>query len=220
MAEQGQGNSARLASVTPISSRASYQLSAETDQSQELAKQLIETLWQALTPDMNISNASRATKIYLESLGAATAQANIRRRTVDRVYNGGPNLPPDAHQGRGGGGDGGMPGIAERVARIEERLEHMPTKWALAIGVFAILGPVISVSVWLHTDLKSDMNKGFDNVAQQFAKVDARFEKIDNKLESLDGRLHNVETDTKVFNTKLDNIQQDASAIKAATSKR
>ena len=88
--------------------------------------------------------------------------------------------------GGGPGGPGGTETMEGRVAALEERLNHMPTKagmyLSIGMAVFAMVGIILSVTIYLHSDLKSslsDMNAGLS------AKIEANADSLDKLSENL-----------------------------------
>lgn len=70
--------------------------------------------------------------------------------------------PHDKGNGAGGpGGPGGTETMEGRVAALEERLKHLPTKAGmyLSIGaaVVTVTSLILSVTIYLHGDLKTEV---------------------------------------------------------------
>lgn len=138
-------------------------------------------------------------------------------RAVDQAVGGGSNSPPRYPGGAGGGG-GGMSDLNTRVALLEEKVKALPGQWFLVSTAATIIVAVVG-AVWaIVGDFKIEVRDQFGRIDKRFEQIDSRFERLDTKLESLDGRLRNVESDTKVINSRLDELQKGVNAIEAATT--
>lgn len=111
-----------------------------------------------------------------------------------------------------------MSDLNTRVALLEEKVKALPGQWFLVSTAATIIVAVVG-AVWaIVGDFKIEVRDQFGRIDKRFEQIDSRFERLDTKLESLDGRLRNVESDTKVINSRLDELQKGVNAIEAATT--
>lgn len=107
-----------------------------------------------------------------------------------------------------------MSDLDQRVTIIEQRVEDLPTKWFVAGTVSSVAATSAALMLAIFWNVMNDFKL---EVRDAFSRSDKRFEKIDTKFDSLDTRLRTVETDSKSMDAKLDTLQRDVTAIKAAT---
>lgn len=74
------------------------------------------------------------------------------------------------------------------------------TQFYLGIAIPSIL----IILGWLHqntrlTDLRVDVNRGFDRVDQQFDRVQKYFDKVDQRFEKVEAHLARIDQDLRLF---------------------
>ena len=89
--------------------------------------------------------------------------------------------------------------IYERIVRVEEELKHQRE----------LIHEVLKMMDKRFEEMRSDMDRRFDQVDKRFEQVDKRFEQIDKRFEQVDKRFEDTRTD---MNTRFEEMRTDMNA--------
>jgi septation ring formation regulator EzrA len=84
--------------------------------------------------------------------------------------------------------------IRERIVRVEEELKHQRE---LMLQGF-------ETSNRRFEEIRTDMNKRFEQVDKRFEQVDKRFEQVDKRFEQMDKRFEQIDKHLTIITNRMD----------------
>ena len=84
--------------------------------------------------------------------------------------------------------------IRERIVRVEEELKHQRE---LMLQSFEI-------SNRRFEEMRTDMNKRFEQVDKRFEQVEKRFEQVDKRFEQIDKRFEQIDKHLTIITNRMD----------------